>query len=161
MDATYNGVNPASQGGLLTPTQFAMIEAGIHHYVDDQTLGLFFFGAVPSGADIDQKDIFRAINGFDAPNGGLNVTITGLPLIPGNLGAFFANIAPAAGGDGESVDPADLANLEPAAGSGEETHCWTDAVNAALGGATVNFSFGGSAEDMLNSASGGCQSGNI
>lgn len=160
LDATFDGINPASTGGLLTPAQYAQIEAGIFHYVDRQDLGLFFFGFMSPGADINQKDIFRTFGGFNTPGNGLNITITGLPLIPGDLGSFFAGISPAAGDDDQGGNGADdLASIEPAAG-GEELNCWADAVNTALGGATVNFSYSGSAEDLLKNQA-GCQSGEL
>ena len=47
LNATFDGINPASQGGFLSQAQFDQIEAGIFHFTDLSSLGLFFFGAVP------------------------------------------------------------------------------------------------------------------
>lgn len=129
LNATYDGFRPASVGGILTPAQYNAIEAKIFHYNDLNSLGLFFFGAVPN--DINDKDIYRAFAGFRPGNGPLNLTITGLPMIPGfsgNIGNFLNSITPAAGGNDNTPQKPkrfanliqQLAGLEPAAGGSNQ-----------------------------------------
>ena len=81
--------------------------------------------------------------------------MTGLPF--STIEGLLASITPAAGdagGEGSSAE--ELADLEPAAGGGDEVEesCWSDALTAAAEGMTVNFKFGGGVDDMLNKASG-------
>ncbi|MCM2343320.1 MAG: right-handed parallel beta-helix repeat-containing protein [Alphaproteobacteria bacterium] len=166
LNATYDGFRPSTVGGILTQDQYNALEAKIYHYNDLASLGLFFFGLVPN--EIDQEDIFRNILGFSPRNGSLNLTITGLPVIPGfagSVGSFLNSIAPAAGGN----DPEQLANLEPAAGGdngqpqgnvpqADDSSCWGDAMEAASGGAIVNMNYDMSPDAALNQAA-ACQSG--
>ena len=177
INATYDGFSPASQGGILTKSQFDAIEAKIYHYTDLNSLGLFFFGGVPG---INDKDAYRPINGFTPGNGPLSLTITGLPIIPGfsgNLGAFLNSITPAAGGNTPpkpqkfSSLVEQLANLEPAAGGGQpggqqtqqnqqfgESTCWGDAMAAASGGTIVSMSYNNDPSAALEGAA-SCQTG--
>lgn len=160
-DATYDGIHPTETGNVLTLGQYNQIEAMIHDFMDEDFRGLFFFGT--TGADIDEKDFFRTFDPFNAGGPGLNVTITGLPIVPGNLGQFLAGISPAAGGEGEQEEggnAADLAGIEPAAGGGEDESCWSDAVNAALNGATASYTYDGTVDGLLADQA-GCQNGEI
>ncbi|QQG36415.1 MAG: right-handed parallel beta-helix repeat-containing protein [Micavibrio aeruginosavorus] len=181
LNATYDGFRPSTVGGVLTQAQYDAIEAKIYHFNDLASLGLFFFGFVP--AEIDQEDIFRNIAGFNPRNGGLNLTITGLPTIPGFAGSaasFLNSIAPAAGGNAQGGQKPQrfsslveqLANIAPAAGGdaagaapaaegapvvGRST-CWGDAMAAAGAGGIVNMSYDLSPDTALSDAA-ACQSG--
>lgn len=179
LDATYDGFRPSTVGGILTPDQYDALEAKIYHYNDLASLGLFFFGVVPG---INDKDVYRAIDGFRPDNGSLNLTITGLPIVPGFGGSManflngiapaaggnnppkpqqfsslveqLANIAPAAGGDGNAGGDASAAGV-PSVGS---SACWGDALAAAGAGTIVNMSYDGNPDTALNAAA-SCQSG--
>lgn len=152
LDSTYVG----TPFGTFTPSVdypagfpldvVAYLESKFFHFNDDGSLGLFFFPLLPG---INQEDIFN----FFGPNAGalsgLNITILGLPGIPGGSPVALNNITPAAGGD----NPDDLNAIETAAGGdgdGENTGCWNDALNVAGSGQSVNLSYGGSAEELLN-----------
>lgn len=175
LDATYDGFTPSSIGGILTTAQYDALESMFYHFNDDSSLGLFFFGAVP--ADINDEDIYNTYGNIGWSNGRFRMTIAGLPRLPGfgnggnngggngqggflgNVADFLANLAPAAGGDdngkkkNQPVNIAgQLADLEPASGEQEDPACWSEAVAQAQGGATVDYSFGGSAEESLNQA---------
>ena len=180
LNATYDTINPAAQGGFLTTAQFDQIESKIHHYVDEQTLGLFFYGLIDdadAGDTINDKDTYRVFGGYRPGNGPLSLTITGLPNIPGFSGSianFLNSIAPAAGNDTErrASTVEELASLEPAAGGStppvpaqnsssapvDTTTCWGDAMAAASGGSIVNMSFGDGPDSALSNAA-ACQSG--
>ncbi len=173
LDATYDGLNPAKTGGVLTQAQYDGLEDMIYHYVDDKTLGLFFFGFVPQD-DVDQSDIFRKIASFGVGGSGFNITIRGLPSVGGGGGGgngalSLANISPAAGGDEQDqANATGLADIEPSAGGGDGTQggasghdtCWGDAVEAATSGATVTYGSTGLPTDALSDAA-GCETGNI
>jgi hypothetical protein len=176
LNSTYDGLTPASTGGVLTQAQFNLLESRFQHYPDTGDLGLFWFGYVPELANINQKDLFNTFRPFNGDITGLNVRITGLPRLPGQpgqpggIGQTLNNIQTFAGGQGTT--PGDLNNIETAAGGegngnngapnelnnidtqagGEDTNCWSDAVNIAGGGQTVNVVYGGSAADNLNGA---------
>ena len=155
LDSTYVG----TPFGTFTPSVdyaagfpldvVAYLESKFFHFNDDGSLGLFFFPLLPN---INQEDIFN----FFGPNAdalsGLNITILGLPVIPGGASVALNNIAPAAGGD----SPEDLNAIETAAGGDSEdsTGCWNDALNMAGSGQAVNLSYGGSAEELLNGEAG-------
>ncbi len=140
--------------------------------------------AAPVVASVDQELFFRDIAGFKPGNGRLDLTITGLPTVPGfagNLAGFLNGIAPAAGGNGGQSQPQrfsslveQLANLEPAAGDqgnqpsgnsgnsnapavGQST-CWADAIAAAGAGTVVNMSYDLSPDMAVNDAA-SCQEG--
>lgn len=165
--ATYDGFRPDTVP-YLTQAQYDAIEAKIYHYNDLNSLGLFFFGMVPS---INQEDIYKNFRGLDAGPGRLRITILGLPRLTGGAGAgnaadfasFLANIAPAAGGDDaqQSRTPMaqDLTAIEPAAGgtgngagggAASEAACWSQAMAQASAGAAVSYSFGGSMEEAIS-----------
>lgn len=150
LDSTFAGtplgtVTPSVDFPTGMPLELvAFLEERFFHFNDDGSLGLFFFPLLPG---IDQEDIFNYFGPYGDGLAGLNVTILGLPGIPGNPVAL-ADIAPFAGGDGET-DPAALNAIETAAGD-EEASCWGDAVNAAGAGQSVNLSYGGGAEALLN-----------
>lgn len=154
LDSTYVG----TPFGTVTPSidfadgftveQLAFFEDRFFHFNDNGNTGLFFFPLLP---EIDQEDIFH----FFGPNAGalagLNLTLLGLPNIPGVTPIELNNITPAAGGDGgfDPNDPSSLNAIETAAGGSEAT-CWGDATNAAGQGQAVNLSYGGSAEELLS-----------
>ena len=119
-------------------------------------------------ANIAQERIFAPITPADAGAAGLNVTLVGLPTVPGGApftpsAANFNNLAPAAGGDiasqlnnlapaagGEESDATVLNDIETAAGERATTSCWGDALNSAGNGQVTNLGFDGTAEDLLN-----------
>jgi|GEM_PF-2729213 len=184
LNATFDGFRPSTVGGILSQAQYDAIEAKIYHYNDLNSLGLFFFGIVPN---INDKDIYRALANFKPGNGPLNLTITGMPIIPGfsgNIGNFLNSITPAAGGNGQQPKKfaslvEQLANIAPAAGGngqqggnqqvggqqqqqnqqqfGEST-CWGDTMAAASGGTIVNMTFGSDPSAALDGAA-SCQTG--
>ncbi len=159
LNATFDGITPIATDGILEAAVLNYIEDRLYD-ADDSPVngrGQIFVGEAPVGID-NIEDFFNRFFGFNPGSGRLNVTIAGLPLVgPGGAGAPNAAalnlIAPAAGGDDQDEQSADeLANIEPAAGE-ERVSCWSDAISAASGGATVNYSFGGSFEEALADAS--------
>ncbi|HRK96913.1 MAG TPA: filamentous hemagglutinin N-terminal domain-containing protein [Alphaproteobacteria bacterium] len=146
LKATYDGLKPSSTNGVLTQMQRNHLETMFYHFRDDNSLGLFFFGAVPGSlGTFSQEDIFRLFGTFspNTPSGGL--TITGLPFIgggsPQSFGGAqaFANISPAAGNEEDDS----YANIEPSAGENADiVPCWNDAGNILGQGTPVSFSFG-------------------
>jgi hypothetical protein len=161
-DSTYDGLGPQE---FYTEEQIAFLESKIFHFVDDSSLGLFFF---PGFVDINQEDIFQTYDPNAAGLGGLQVTILGLPTIPGGApvalnnisAAGLNNIAPAAGGPVDPTSPEALNAIETAAGGDDgqsqagnnaSSSCFSgNAIGAAQGGEVVSISYGGSAEDLLN-----------
>lgn len=148
--------------GGYPPAVLAYLESKFFHYNDDSSLGLFFLE--PLLASIAQERVFNTFDPFDGGLGGLNVTLLGLPNVPGApAGAALNNITPAAGGaptpaqlnnietaaGGEETDPEALNEIETAAG-GEEASCWSDALNVAGFGQATTLNYDGSAEDLLN-----------
>ena len=168
---------PATFGGVLTQSQYNFLESMFDHYPDTLSTGIFFFGAVPDNFSIENfEDFMEDFGAFASGPTGLRITLTGLPSL-GNIGSGPLNlnaIAPAAGGEESgnvtlsAADPADLANIEPAAGPGAgagagtgntggaagEAACWGDAVNMAGAGTPVNFDFGGTFEESIAAAAG-------
>lgn len=187
-DATYDGLNPAATGGILTQSEYDGLENMIFHFVDRNDLGLFDFGFVsPQSQTIEnQEDIYNVFTPFSPGGGAFRVTILGLPTVPGGIGTGiaqnFAAISPASGEGENDQNPQDI---EPAAGPGtgaaraggggtrivggrtqtasatgtpQDANCWGDAVNAAQAGQGANYDFGSSPEDLLGDAT-ACQSG--
>jgi parallel beta-helix repeat protein len=157
LNVSFDGFVPADSPfgpGILTLAQFNMLENKIYHFLDKNTLGLIFFGLVPT---VDQEDIFRGVDPFAAIASAPSVTLLGMPAITGDQAALLNALAPAAGGEegGEGTTAEQLAAMEPAAG-GAETACWGDAIAGAGGGQVVNFNFGTSQEEIL-AAQAGCQ----
>lgn len=170
LNANFDGLIPASQGGFLTPAQLEFLESRIYD-ADDSLLngrGQLFVGTIPTADQLGLDDVEDFFNRYGTPgdgSSGFSVTVRGLPnvtaaglnaLTPaaGNAGPAGLNaITPAAGGDTAGVAPQDI---EPEAG-GEDVSCWSDAVSA---GGTTTFNYGGSFEDSLAGA-GKCSSGNI
>ncbi len=157
LNAMFDGVRPSNTGGILEASVLNYIEDRLYD-ADDSPVngrGQIFVGETPAGLD-NIEDFFNKFFGFNPGSGRLNVTIAGLPSVGAgvpNPAAALNLIAPAAGGSEEPEDAAgELANIEPAAG-GEKASCWGDAISAASGGATVNYSFGGSFEEALADAS--------
>ncbi len=166
LDATYytgpaTTIMPRTTAGVLTQGQFDFLEARFFHWSDLNTLGLFFFGYVPSedGTTIAQEDVFRNIDLANLGTTGYSVTVLALPNIPGAAPFNLNALAPNAGGTGEDgeLTPEEAALFEPAAG-GEQAGCWSDAMNMAGGGTVVNYSYGGTLEENLGYL-GGCQGG--
>lgn len=170
VNANFDGLIPAAQGGFVTPAQLAFLEARIFD-ADDAFLngrGQLFVGAVPTADDLGLENLEDFFNRFGTPDNagaGLSVTVRGLPnvtaaglnaLTPaaGEAGpAGLAGIEPAAGEETSAVAPQDI---EPEAGGGESVSCWSDAV----AGGVTSFNFGGTIEDSLAGA-GNCNSGDI
>lgn len=146
LNASYDGFIPANSEfgpGILTLAQFNAIEAKIFDFIDDATLGLFFFGIVPT---IDQEDIFRGIDPFAGLNAGPNLAVLSLPSVTADQAALLNAIAPAAG---EDLTAEEAAAFEPAAGA-PETRCFGEALNGAQQGQAYNVNFGNSQEEILN-----------
>lgn len=157
LNSTYNGIAPSVTNGIIEPSQLAFLEEMFYHWVDDGTLGRFWFGAAgtPSLAGIDQEDIFREFDPLAGIPGQVNVILLGLPRLPGSglppsgggdLAAMLNSLGPAAGGDETgNMSPDQLNQIATAAGdaaqNGQPTSCWMDAsMNAQTAGATT-FSF--------------------
>ena len=125
--ATWDGV----PGGLMSPSQLLAINAKIHDWHDDQSLGLIF----PGYADLNDNLILQKVLGRNYATRKGSVTVLGLPHIGPFLGGekehFFslkdlADIAPAAGGNdngqgnGKDLTPAELGQIAPAAGGSND-----------------------------------------
>ncbi len=160
----FGAVLPATTG--LSIQQANYLEDMFYHYVDQNDLGLFFFGATAQNANIDLEDIFKEFDPFLSGSGGVNVQIQGMPTLPNPLALRLAGIAPAAGdeegqdngqGNGSPAANEDVADIEPAAGGqGQDVACWGDAIADASAGVTTTYSFGFGADEILSDAS-GCQ----
>ncbi len=151
--ATFDGINPASIPDFLSQAEYDAIEAKIFHYVDDPTVGLFFFGLrAPddTGATtFGEEDVFNQFAGFNVPGNGLNLTITGLPggqLPPPTQPFNLANIEPAAGGNG----PTNPADIEPAAGESNPSSCLGTALAGLDNGNAATYSYGGDISQNLS-----------
>jgi filamentous hemagglutinin family protein len=176
--ATYDGFRPDTVA-LMSPTQYQALEDGIFHFPDAGTLGRFYFGVAGTEeeAALEQERMLNSFAGFSGPSGRFSMTIMGLPNVPGggnnagngggNTAEFFANITPAAGGNGtdnggeQASDQStqNVAGLEPAAGGGtQEAACWSEAAAQASAGSPVSYSFGSSMEEALSQAA-SCASG--
>ena len=130
----------------FTAEQLEYFESKFVHFVDDNSLGFFFFPP-----EIDQERLFNVFDLANAGLAGLNVTILGLPSLPGNLGAALNNIATFAGG--EELTPEQLNDIDTAAGGSDKTTCWSDALSQAEQGITTGIEYSGSAEDLLKAES--------
>lgn len=168
LNSSYDGLVPADDAdGILDQATYDALEAKFFHYIDRQDLGLFFFGLREEDApSINQNLIFNRFASFNGDITGLNVTILGLPNIPGGGNPVnFNNITPAAGGNGGN-NPSNLNNITPAAGGnepgdlnnietqagGQNDACWSSAMNTAGTGQVVNVVYNGSFADNLNQA---------
>ena len=162
-NASFDGIVPDDFPGNVLP---AGILADIENRLwdaDDPDLngrGQIFVGTAETG-DVDEAKAFEEFDPFDGGVSGLNITITGLPRLfgpggaPGISGLNF--IAPAAGEEEGGTTPADVANIEPAAGSdspsAQNANCWVDAVSAAgVGGGPVTYSYGGTFDESISAA---------
>ena len=158
----WDGFVPADNldgDGNIPASVLAAIEARLFD-ADDPLLngrGQIFVGtpAEESGATVAQEDIFNYFGPFRGTLSGLNVTIRGLPGIPGGPLSLNA-ITPFAGGEGEGegggTSPEDLNAIEAAAGGGESSPCLGDAVGIAETGQSVNVTYGTSPEETLAGA---------
>lgn len=166
--ATYDGVN----GGLMTLAQLLAIEAMIHDYDDDTTLGQIFAGFAPG---FDNEDAFRQFVQFGGFGGQAGVILNGLPFINGQNANFLAgnlnNLTPFAGDGDDEVSPEELAealaSIETAAGGdgegqqqGGKANCWGDAGAAAGGGGPVFFQFASNPSDLL-AQNASCETGSF
>ncbi len=151
---SYNGTPSALFPTGNPDAQFLTeIDQRIIDFADGFDLGLFFFGT-PQLITIAQEDIFNLFDPLNLEEGGFSATITGPVNIPG-APQNFANITPFAGGeDGEGGDvtPESLNAIETAAGQGQNSTCWADAVNVAGSGTVSNISAETSFESRVNSA---------
>lgn|GEM_PF-2601873 len=150
--------------GILTLAQLQALEAMIFDLDDLIGRGQIFVGTVPG---LDESDLFpNGLGTFGTPGAGFQLTILGLPTIPGgagqsNLGSFLNNITPFAGGDGSAQS---LANIAPAAGgdasdlnaiapaSGETVSCWSQVGSAMGANAAVSYNFSNSSADAMDAA---------
>ena len=160
-NASFDGIVPASFGGVMAPSTLNFIEDRLWD-ADDPAVngrGQIFVGEAAAGID-NIEDFFREFGGSAAPSRGFNVTFLGLPPVgPTNL----AGIAPAAGGnEGEDATGEDVAAIAPAAGDaeGEDVTCWSDLGSSLESGKPVSLSDDGSMEGALKQVA-GCSSRNI
>ncbi len=164
LNSTYVGPDgaftPSDTGGILTVAQLDFLEGKFQHFVDLDTLGLFFFGALSLE---NVEDFLNTFGQFNGDTTGARVTITALPFISQTQSALqLNNLTPAAGedgsipgdinGDGE-LSAEEAAALDPAAGA-EEVGCWSDAQNVAEGGVSVTYDFDNSPESAIADAAG-------
>lgn len=168
-------VTPSSTGDVISPSVLSFLESRFFHFNDRGDLGLFFFGTpgTETANILDQSDIFNSFDPAIFGGSGLNITLRGLPRIPGapagggtgGGAAFFNNIAPAGGntpddlnnispaaGNEGNQSPSDLNNINTAAGN-QDASCWGDAAAAASGGGSVNLNIGGTPGQILSGAS--------
>lgn len=162
---------PSTTNGVLNAEQFAFLESRFFHFLDDASLGRFFFGFIPA---INQEDIFNQFDQAAIAAGNIRVTILGLPRVSGgtsvtgpaaNIAGLLNNLTPFAGGEGNNA-PQDVSSLTPemldqietaaggnatgtegsggtTSGSFANTSCWSDAVVGAQQGQVTSFTFGG------------------
>jgi len=172
--ATYDGLNPALTGGVLTLAELTALQDKIWDFNDDGTLGLFFAGAVPlppAALTFADEDAFNTFSTFAPAAGRVGLTIAGLPRVPGTPAPAAApqapnditnpdvlnTLAPAAGGtpaEGTEQQPTaeQVASIAPAAGGSQSASCWSDATSIASNGTTVNYDFGTDATAALADA---------
>jgi filamentous hemagglutinin family protein len=158
-------LTPAASGGLLSAFDLAYLEAGFYHYIDDSSLGRFWFGQLKPDdtAGVPPEDVFNTFGRFGGRAGNVVVTLLGLPRLPGqggggagggaggagggNITDFLNSITPAAGDEeGQSGEgaptPEQLAAIETAAGgAGQSANCWSDATANAQNGGPTTISF--------------------
>ena len=153
LNSTYDTpdglVTPSDTAGALTATEFSFIDGKIFDFIDDNTLGLFFFGSPPVvlAVDIDEEDFIRSPDVNNTNFSGLNLTVLGLPNVPGGPGlpGNLNNIETFAGGPAPEggFTPEQLNNIATASG-GENTQnagCWPDIPGIALGGQIANIGY--------------------
>lgn len=166
--ASFDGFIPGT--GPIDNAKLEAIEAMIHDYDDDASVGQIFVGF--SVNDLDDNDIMKRIAGYNFKQNRGGITILGLPRVGGGNGGFsvqdLANLAPAAGGDDEGhhqVTIQDLASMEPAAGGDDNGQnngvvngkCWGNLGHTLNHGQTaVNFSLSDDPSSILADQS-GCQ----
>ena len=159
LNASFDGIVPASTGGLLTQSQLDFIEARLFD-ADDALVdgrGQIFVGDVLTLEGLENlEDFFNNFGSLIGNPSGLQITITGLPSVGGPVGGAFGGgaaalnaLAPAAG---EGSENQDVAEIEPAAGDGENVTCWNDAISSAGNGQTVSYNYGGTFEESLTDA---------
>ena len=156
LNATFDGINPISTGGILSAADLAFIEDRLFD-ADDALVdgrGQIFVGTI---AAVDQEDVFRQFGFNPADLAGLDVTILGLPNIPGGPVGFtpsaLNNLLLRLLVVMVLLSPEDLNAIEAAAGGegSEAASCWNDALGAADSGQITNLSYGGGAEALLDS----------
>jgi hypothetical protein len=87
-DAGGEFLTPAASGGLLSAADLAYLEAGFYHYIDDSSLGRFWFGQQKPDdtAGVPPEDVFNTFGQFGGRSGNVVVTLLGLPRLPGQGG---------------------------------------------------------------------------
>lgn len=162
LNSTYDTpsglVRPANTGGAVSQAVYDFLEERFWHYPDTGNTGIFWFGFVPNLFDLAQEDLFNTFGPFNPGTGGLNITLLGLPQIPGGGGPNFSpealnaiNTFACASEDG-NLSPEELNAIQTAAGGNAGTGggnnapqgnvtCWSDATNAAVNGQPVNYSY--------------------
>lgn len=161
-------IDPASNGGFVTDDELVTLETYFNHYNDAQNRGLFFFATptvpAPTVGIFDQKDVLRFFNAAAPQSRSGSLTITGLPSVASGTagagttgvgtGAFNPNaIEPAAGDEGTSTQPTNVADIQPAAGANDTpTACWSDATASLGQGSAVTFNFGADQSALLQNA---------
>jgi filamentous hemagglutinin family protein len=157
-NANFDGFTPSLSNNVLTANEYDHLEAMIHDYNDDPTLGLFFVGGVQNAdgtdnglPDLDQENIYDRFGNFLPPGGPLSLTVTGLPHTSFQT-ASLANIAPAAG-DGGNTQPQDI---EPAAGGDNHkgNACWGSAFGSGSGSFSVTYGNNANLAQTLSDVSG-------
>ncbi len=183
----YDGIRPADfPGFVMDPVTYGILEDKLLHYPDGiRDVGIFFFGSIPAvdTFDANESQFFRDFDDFSGDITGLNIRILGLPNTGfgggagggttasalNNIGPFAGNstnpgdlnaIETAAGGDATTTTQQNPADIEPAAGGGENASCWGDAMNVAQTGQAVNVVYTGSLDDTVSSAA-NCANGSI
>lgn len=162
----FGTVRPSDTGGFVSADVFAFLESRFFHLPDTGNTGIFWFGQVPF--DIAEEDLFNRFAQFNGHISSLDITLLGLPAIPGSGGQ---NLTPealnaiqtfAGGEEDGTFTPEELNAIEAAAGgvdpSAGPANCWGDAVSAAYGGATVNYSYETITEDTIAGAA-ACSAG--
>lgn len=166
VNATFDGINPASSGGLLSEGDLQFIEDRLYDADDngfDNGRGQIFVGALDAATIENLEDIFEEFGGLIQDPSGLSIRFVN------NNAALFAGLAPNAGDEEEGTAPQDIEpaagdedqqpqDIEPGAGDDENVSCWGDAVDASAAGGNVTYSFGGSFEESLSGAA-NCNSG--
>ena len=162
-NASFDGIIPASTGGILTAPDLNFIEERLYD-ADDAPVngrGQIFVGAIatPAAAPTIEniEDLFPSARSSAPQASGASLRIEGLPPVGGLGGAAGLNNLEPAAGEGEGgANPQDLANLEPAAGGnnngGQNVTCLSDVVGGMSGG-SVTYNFGGTFEESLSGES--------
>ena len=149
LNASFEGLVPADQGGTLPATSIEFIEERLWDADDplEDGRGQIFIGVAQDGLD-NIQDFFNEFEGAGPEASGLNVTFLGLPNV--NQPAP-QNVEPAAG---EGAEGSDVANIEPAAGEGEgeseQVNCWSELTNTLQTGKSASIADDGTDQSVMN-----------